>query len=230
MDWNNVTVTELAEGLKEVELGRPRPLTEFCFQLKNFGLPRSLDKWSGRVKNNVYYYRVNYVLLYVVAQLVVVVHRPAALVALAAVCVSLMCLNDPFATGFNDALLKVMKRLHSRTATRLRALVANNDSTLGLRRRGPGPRLFILWLPRTVFVLLGVLIGLLLMWRSAPARTLGYGLALGLGLPLLHASFRSPNLKARLTSAREEFRAVWRGYQAAAGQVGGPSMVNDYTQ
>lgn len=33
--------------------------------------------------------------------------------------------------------------------------------------------------------------------------------ALGLGLPLLHASLRSPNLKSRLSSAREEFRAVW---------------------
>ena len=32
---------------------------------------------------------------------------------------------------------------------------------------------------------------------------------LGFGLPLLHATFRSPNLKARLSSAREEFRAVW---------------------
>ena len=28
----------------------------------------------------------------------------------------------------------------------------------------------------------------------------------------LHATFRSPNLKARLNSYREEFRAVWRGY------------------
>jgi hypothetical protein len=31
----------------------------------------------------------------------------------------------------------------------------------------------------------------------------------GVGLPLVHATFRSPNLKARLASAREEFRAVW---------------------
>jgi len=29
---------------------------------------------------------------------------------------------------------------------------------------------------------------------------------------LVHASMRTPNLKARLASAREEFRAVWRGY------------------
>jgi hypothetical protein len=30
-----------------------------------------------------------------------------------------------------------------------------------------------------------------------------------------HASLRSPNLKARLSSYREEFRAVWRGYSEA---------------
>jgi hypothetical protein len=31
----------------------------------------------------------------------------------------------------------------------------------------------------------------------------------GLLLLMCHASLRSPNLKARLASAREEFRAVW---------------------
>ena len=34
-------------------------------------------------------------------------------------------------------------------------------------------------------------------------------------VPTLHASFRTPNLKARLNSFREEFRAVWRGYSDA---------------
>ena len=29
---------------------------------------------------------------------------------------------------------------------------------------------------------------------------------------ILHASFRTPNLKARLNTFREEFRAVWRNY------------------
>lgn len=35
----------------------------------------------------------------------------------------------------------------------------------------------------------------------------------GDGAVLLHAVFRAPNLKARMASARQEFRAVWRGYQ-----------------
>ncbi len=36
----------------------------------------------------------------------------------------------------------------------------------------------------------------------------------GDGAVLLHAVFRAPNLKARMASARQEFRAVWRGYQS----------------
>ncbi len=31
----------------------------------------------------------------------------------------------------------------------------------------------------------------------------------GIGLPLAHALTRLPNLKAKIASAREEFRAVW---------------------
>jgi hypothetical protein len=36
-----------------------------------------------------------------------------------------------------------------------------------------------------------------------------------------HAVFRAPNLKARMASARQEFRAVWRGYQS--------DLAHDYT-
>jgi hypothetical protein len=39
-----------------------------------------------------------------------------------------------------------------------------------------------------------------------------YAFAVGLLATILHASFRTPNLKARLNTFREEFRAVWRNY------------------
>ncbi len=55
---------------------------------------------------------------------------------------------------------------------------------------------------------------LLVFWTGA-LRTIGKTLALSLGAVLLHATFRSPNLKARLNSYNEEFRAVWRGYAEA---------------
>ena len=43
----------------------------------------------------------------------------------------------------------------------------------------------------------------------------------GDGAVLLHAVFRAPNLKARMASARHEFRAAWRGYQT--------DLSHDYT-
>ena len=77
-----------------------------------------------------------------------------------------------------------------------------------IKRRGK-QRLFILWLPRGAAVALIVCLGLLLVWRSAALLTLAWALLLGLGLPLLHATLRAPNLKASLVSSKEEFRAVW---------------------
>lgn len=54
----------------------------------------------------------------------------------------------------------------------------------------------------------------------------------------LHASSRCPNLKVKLTNAREEFRTVWRGYQMemsaslgmGSGYDHGGSSFHDYTQ
>jgi hypothetical protein len=52
----------------------------------------------------------------------------------------------------------------------------------------------------------------LLIYTTGALRTVFGTLALACLLVLLHATFRSPNLKARLSSVNEEFRAVWRGY------------------
>jgi hypothetical protein len=51
-----------------------------------------------------------------------------------------------------------------------------------------------------------------MMYVTGALRTVFGTLALAAALVLLHATFRSPNLKARLSSVNEEFRAVWRGY------------------
>ncbi|KAK4262907.1 hypothetical protein QN277_028400 [Acacia crassicarpa] len=47
---------------------------------------------------------------------------------------------------------------------------------------------------------------------SAGLLTVLWALAIGLLATILHASFRTPNLKARLNTFREEFSAVWRNY------------------
>jgi len=50
---------------------------------------------------------------------------------------------------------------------------------------------------------------LLTDWIMSPVLLVSHSSDAGVLLPLCHASLRSPNLKARLASAREEFRAVW---------------------
>ena len=56
----------------------------------------------------------------------------------------------------------------------------------------------------------------LLIMLTGAMRTLARTLAVSLGSVLLHASLRSPNLKARLNSYNEEFRAIWRSSYAEA--------------
>jgi hypothetical protein len=52
----------------------------------------------------------------------------------------------------------------------------------------------------------------LMIYFTGAVRTILRTSVLAGALVLLHATFRSPNLKARLSSVNEEFRAVWRGY------------------
>ncbi|KAF2563746.1 hypothetical protein F2Q70_00014081 [Brassica cretica] len=53
----------------------------------------------------------------------------------------------------------------------------------------------------------------LVMWFSSCGLLwVLYALLTSLTLVIVHASVRTPNLKARLNTFREEFRAVWRNY------------------
>ena len=58
---------------------------------------------------------------------------------------------------------------------------------------------------------------LLLLLRAWVLLRIALAAAGGAALVAAHAALRSPNLKARLSSAREEFQAVWRGNQVEAG-------------
>ncbi len=82
--------------------------------------------------------------------------------------------------------------------------------------------MFILAVPRAA-VVAGLLALALLLLRSS-AWTLGVALLLGVGVPLAHATFRSPNLKVKLANAADDFKHMWRGYQTqmmGAGGLGG---------
>lgn len=202
MDWSNVTAEELVDALREVDWKSPRPVQEF---FSKFTLPKTTTKWSSRVKCNTYYYRTNYLIIFVLSYVVAMLRNPQALLALAVGVFALFCVNDPFAGRLSDELIKVVRIVHSQTAARLRAVrrVTRRNKTY----------IKILGVPRRLVVIGIAAASLYLMWQSRVLLILCYTTCAALGLPLLHATMRAPNLKARLASAREEFRAVWRGYQ-----------------
>ncbi|CAL5223586.1 g6122 [Coccomyxa viridis] len=208
MDWQNTTFEEFLSSLQEVDWTLPpRSIKEFC---TNFtGLP-SRDKLAPRVKCNLYYFRTNYLLLMVLAFAVTFLRKPWALVAIAVCLLGGLCLNDPFATSVSDRILRLLRKVHPPTALRLRARSGGHS---GLGAPGRTREVRIAGVKRTVVV--GALLGLgvLLLWRTHALLYLAIAVLVGDGAVLLHAVFRAPNLKARMASARQEFRAVWRGYQ-----------------
>ncbi|KAK9676984.1 hypothetical protein RND81_11G114000 [Saponaria officinalis] len=72
--------------------------------------------------------------------------------------------------------------------------------------------IYICGRPRWVFVLIFSTASFLLWFLSCGLLFVLWASAVGLLATILHASFRTPNLKARLNTFREEFRAVWRNY------------------
>ncbi|KAG2438626.1 hypothetical protein HXX76_005174 [Chlamydomonas incerta] len=213
MDWNQVTFEELASALKEVTWSAPRPVEEF---FRSFS-PPSQRALMGRLKNNLYYYRTNYLVILVLAFLVCFIRNPVALGSLVLVGLGTALCNDPFATSLNDTLLHALRKYAPRLVAKSRAK-AGSDGVVGLHKR---KRLYLLVLPRGLVVAALLLVGGLMVYWSHAVITLCWAILLGVGLPLLHATFRLPNLKAKIASAREEFRAVWRGYQA--------ELYNDHT-
>ncbi|KAF5830300.1 hypothetical protein DUNSADRAFT_14774 [Dunaliella salina] len=145
--------------------------------------------------------------------------------ALVLLTLAALCGNDSFAGGFNDKLLRGIRRIHPPTALRLRARAsaAQPEGSLGsLRGRGK-KRLFVLMLPRWAAVAGMLLAGAFLLNLKWSIREEVVRMSFAWGLILLHMTFRTPNLKARFTSARDEFQAVWRDYQMK--MSGGAGMV-----
>eukprot|EP00878_Enallax_costatus_P003393 GHUV01003602.1.p1 GENE.GHUV01003602.1~~GHUV01003602.1.p1 ORF type:complete len:220 (+),score=51.75 GHUV01003602.1:351-1010(+) len=210
MDWSNVTAEELVDALREVDWKAPRPIWEF---VSKFSVPKNHNKWTSRLKCNVYYYRTNYLIILALALVVAFLRRPLSLVAATCSLLALLSFNDPFAVSLNDATVKLLRRLHPHSASLLRSRCNASTSNLATSRQRQN-NIRVVGLQRPVFVLLMVVAALYLWYLNRAWLNLFMALIAGVSLPLCHASLRSPNLKARLASAREEFRAVWRGYQA----------------
>ncbi|KAJ7283102.1 hypothetical protein O6H91_13G002600 [Diphasiastrum complanatum] len=208
MDWGNVTAEDLVNALKEVEWSTPpRPLAEF---FSKFTVPKTRAKWTSRLKCNLYYYRTNYFILVTLVLVIGFIRNPLALIAVSLAGLSVACLNDSFAVAFSERLVRLARRISPPLAAKLRAPI-----TPGARGRPLKGTIYICGRDRR-FVVSSIFAISALLWFLLSSYVIVFGaLAAGIIFSWIHASFRTPNLKARLNSFREEFRAVWRGYSDA---------------
>jgi hypothetical protein len=113
----------------------------------------------------VYYYRTNYLLILCASFLLFLLRNLGALPGAALGVLALLCLNDPFASGLNDRLIKLVRRLHPPTAHRMRS-ASGAHSTLGARRGRGGIK--VLGVPRKLFAAgVGGGAALLMYWSGA---------------------------------------------------------------
>ncbi|XP_020590145.1 PRA1 family protein A1 [Phalaenopsis equestris] len=206
MDWGNVTTEDLIDALREVDWSTPpRPFTEF---FSRFTVPRSSSKWDSRLKCNLYYYRTNYFIMMVFILGIGFIRKPFAIVAAVLTALSIAFLNDSFAVTFNEKVTRTVRRFSPQLAAKMRPPIAPV-----IRGRPSSKRaIHICGRPRWVFVLIFSAASCILWFTSCNLLTVLWALLIGLLAIILHASFRTPNLKARLNTFREEFRAVWRNY------------------
>lgn len=134
--------------------------------------------------------------------------RPLAIVAALLTALSTACLNDSFAGTFSEKITRTVRQFSPHFAAKLR------PSHIPVIRGRPSAKrsIHICGQPRRVFVSIFASASLVLWYVSCGILTLLWAFAIGLLATVLHASFRTPNLKARLNTFREEFRAVWRNY------------------
>ncbi|KAI6675139.1 hypothetical protein NL676_003045 [Syzygium grande] len=194
MDWGTVTAEDLLDALREVDWSLPpRPLPEF---FSRFTVPRSYAKWSSRLKCNLYYYRTNYFIMIVVILALGFLTRPLAIVAALLTTLSIAFLNDSFAGTFSEKVTRTVRQFSPHLAAKMRPSL-----TPVIRGRPSTKRaVHICGRPRWVFVLIFSAASLVLWFVSCGLLTVLWALVIGLSATLLHASFRTPNLKARLNT------------------------------
>ncbi|XP_022842151.1 PRA1 family protein A1-like isoform X1 [Olea europaea var. sylvestris] len=208
MDWTNVTTGDLIEALREVDWSSPpRPIAEF---FSRFTIPRSYSKWNSRLKCNLYYYRTNYfiMIVFILVSGVGFIRKPLSIVAAILTALSIAFLNDSFAGTVGEKVTRTVRQFSPHLAAKMR------PPLMPVIRGRPSSKrtVHICGRPRWVFVLLFSAVSFILWFVSCGLLSVLWAFAIGLLVTLIHASFRTPNLKARLNTFREEFRAVWRNY------------------
>ncbi|GMP50905.1 hypothetical protein CsSME_00017329 [Camellia sinensis var. sinensis] len=154
------------------------------------------------------YYRTNYFIMIVFILGLGFLRRPLTIIAAAFTALSVALLNDSFAGTFNEKVTRTVRKFSPHLAARMR------PPLIPVIRGRPSAKraIYISGQPRWVFVLIFSSASFILGFVSCGLLTVLWAFAIGLLAALLPASFRTPNLKARLNTFCEEFRAVWRNY------------------
>ncbi|KAL0333255.1 UNVERIFIED_CONTAM: PRA1 family protein A1 [Sesamum angustifolium] len=213
MDWSNVTAEDLVEALREVDWSSPpRPLSEF---FSRFTVP--VRPPNGTVASSATSISmISFMFMHIITLDVYdflnwrmgFLRRPLAIVAALMTALSIAFLNDSFAGTFNEKVTRTVRQFSPHLAAKMRPPL-----TPVIRGRPSAKRaIHVCGQPRWVFVLVFSAVSFILWFVSCGLLTVLWAFALGLLATLIHASFRTPNLKARLNTFREEFRAVWRNY------------------
>ncbi|KAK9839420.1 hypothetical protein WJX81_001221 [Elliptochloris bilobata] len=210
--WRDVTLSELASAMREAELSWA-PSNEFL-RLGRFNLPPGGDILP-RLKCNLWYFRTIYAALLGFLLTAVNVRRPLPLLAVLVLSLGGACLSDALTRKLSQQVIRLIRKVKPHLGERLRAESAGRT---GLGAPGKGGT-NIAGVPRAAVVAACCLIALLLFWMTGTLTRLAWACIAGGATVLTHAALRAPNLKVRLATqarAREEFRAVWRGYSAGA--------------
>ncbi|CAN6818849.1 unnamed protein product [Brassica oleracea] len=153
-------------------------------------------------------YRTNYFILLILVLGLALITRPLAILGAALTALSLAFLNDSFAATFNEKMIRTIRHFSPHLAAKMRP----PHMPVIRGRSAARKKVYVCGQPRLVFVLLGLTASFVLWFASCGLLWVLYAFATALIMILLHASLRTPNLKARLNTYREEFRAVWRNY------------------
>ncbi|KAG5239891.1 prenylated rab acceptor family protein [Salix suchowensis] len=121
---------------------------------------------------------------------------------------SIAFLNDSFAATFSERVTRTIRKFSPHLAAKMR------PPHMPVLRGRPSAKksTYIFGRPRLLFVLLFSAASFVLWYTSGSLLYVSWALITGLLVLALHASFKTPNLKARLNTFREEFREVWRNY------------------
>ncbi|KAF3510647.1 hypothetical protein F2Q69_00000075 [Brassica cretica] len=157
---------------------------------------------------NYSFYRTNYFIMIVFILGLGFLTRPLAILSAFLTAVTVAFLNDSFAGSFSEKATRTIRSFSPQLAAKMRPPLAPV-----IRGRPSAKRaIYICGQPRWVFVLISSLVSFALWYISCGLFTVSLALLIGLLATILHATLRTPNLKARLNTFREEFRAVWRNY------------------